>query len=173
MGFSKAFEPLEGIAPIARVAAALESREIVVVCASADLNRSKALVPNAAAFATNDQAERGMSHSLRCALAHIGWDRSIGIVLADMPFIAAETFNRVEELLDGDIDVAYPIDVRGTPGHPVLFASSARAKLEALPDGDTIRHVRDDGALHSVGVRVEDRGAFTDLDKPSDWHVPT
>jgi molybdenum cofactor cytidylyltransferase len=173
MGFAKAFEPLGGIAPVARVAATLGMREIVVVCASADLERAKHLVPMAVSFATNDSPDRGMNHSLRTGLAHIEPDRSIGVVLADMPFIAPETFERVEEVLSGDIDVAYPIGADDAPGHPVLFSARARAKLEDLPDGDTIRRVRDDVTLRSVGIRVADRGAFIDLDRPSDWHAPT
>jgi len=172
MGFAKAFTPLEGIAPLARIARTLGDREFVVVTSRADAPQAESLAPNATAYVTNDEPERGMNHSLGCALAEIAADRSIGVLLADMPWISSETLTGVETLLDGNADVAYPVDATGAIGHPVIFAASARSRLEALPDGDTIRSVRDEASLRRAHVAVADPGAFIDLDRPSDWHAP-
>ncbi len=171
MGFAKAFTPLEGVAPLARIAQTLDRREFVVVTASVDVNRARTLAPNAAAFAHNDEPERGMAHSLQCALTKISPDRDVGVLLADMPWITADTLGRVEALLGDAVDVAYPVDDAGVPGHPVLFAARCRFHLDALPEGDTIRIVRVEPSLRRANVLVRDPGAFVDLDRPSDWHA--
>ncbi|HVA29139.1 MAG TPA: NTP transferase domain-containing protein, partial [Candidatus Baltobacteraceae bacterium] len=160
-------------APLARIADTLRGRAFVVVTATTDVPQAMHLAPGAAAYVTNDEPDRGMTHSLRCALTRIAPDRAIGVLLADVPFITAQTIARIESELAPSIDVAYPTDRDGAPGHPVIFAASLRARLEALPDGDTLRALRDDPQLRRARVLIEDRGAFYDLDRPSQWHAQT
>jgi CTP:molybdopterin cytidylyltransferase MocA len=172
MGFAKVFTPLEGIAPLARVAQTLRGREFVVVAPAAHASDAQNLAPHALAYAFNDETERGMAWSLRCAMARIPAGRDIGILLADMPWVTRETLARVETLLGPAVDVAYPVDESDTPGHPVIFSARCRARLESLPEGDTLRIARDDPSLRRASAVLGDRGAFIDLDTPSDWHAP-
>jgi CTP:molybdopterin cytidylyltransferase MocA len=58
--------------------------------------------------------------------------------------------------------------VAGRPGHPVRFGARARAALDALPDGDTLRRLRDDPAFSRTTFVVEDAATQRDLDTPAD-----
>ena len=170
MGFAKAFEPLEGSPPLERITRVLEGREFLVVSASADVIRVATLAPAAFAVITNDEPERGMTHSLHLALPRIPRDRPFGILLADMPFVTGEIIASVETLLTPGIDVVFPCS-GDVPGHPVIFAPNARATVESLRDGDTLRYARDDESLRRVTVDVSDRSAFRDLNEPADWNA--
>jgi CTP:molybdopterin cytidylyltransferase MocA len=110
-----------------------------------------------------------MAHSLHLALSVIERESPFGVLLGDMPSMTEATIERTEAMLGGDVDVAFPVDSAGTPGHPVLFSARARPIVEALPDGDTLRIARDDASLKRASWRCSDRSAFLDLDVPSDW----
>ena len=112
---------------------------------------------------TNESPERGMSHSLRLADAALPNDIPIIVLLADKPLI---TKNLIEQICDSgrDADVAYPVNSRGEPGHPVFFSARARRKIHALPDGDSIRALRDDPTLTKRTLFTDDAGAYLDVD---------
>lgn len=116
----------------------------------------------------NDAPERGMSHSLALADALVG-DPAVALVvlLADTPGVDAELIERMVAAL-GDADVAFPVrdDV---PGHPVIFGPRARAAIADLPDGDTLRELRDAPRLRRVMVAVEGDAPFADIDTPHDY----
>ncbi|MFI4888491.1 MAG: NTP transferase domain-containing protein [Burkholderiales bacterium] len=110
--------------------------------------------------------ERGMSHSLRLANAAIDADDALLVLLGDMPYVT-------RGLIDGIIamgqtyDVAYPAR-KGVGGHPVLFSSTARSRIDALENGDTIKHMRDDPMLSSVRLPIDGPEAYLDIDTPED-----
>ena len=110
-----------------------------------------------------------MAHSLRLALLLIERESPFGILLGDMPTMTETTIERTKALLHGDVDVAFPVDPAGTPGHPVLFSPRARYIVEASPDGDSLRSARDDASLRRATWCCSDRSAFFDLDVPEDW----
>jgi CTP:molybdopterin cytidylyltransferase MocA len=110
-----------------------------------------------------------MTRSLLIGLERIAKDRAFGVLPADMPAMSEATIAATEALLVEDVDVAYPVDEHGLAGHPVLFAPSARAIVEALPEGDTLRRARDDASLRRATWVCTDRAAFLDLDEPADW----
>jgi CTP:molybdopterin cytidylyltransferase MocA len=168
MGFDKIVAPLRGSTLLARAVAALGEREFVVVVPSR-LAREAARVAPTARVAINDEPERGMTHSLRIGLELVARDRAFGVLPADMPEMTQATIAATELLLEGGADVAYPVDASGTPGHPVVFAARARAIVEALPEGDTLRRARDDATLRPASWLCADRSAFLDLDEPGDW----
>ncbi len=168
MGFAKVFTALpSGKAPLEGIATLLHARKAVVVVPSARVDDARRMAP-AMRVVTNDETERGMTHSLRLALSAIEKDEDFGVVLGDKPFLRAETLERLEKCLDG-FDVAYPVDAAGMPGHPVLFSRRARAIVEALPDGDTLFQARDDAMLRRHAFEVDDKGAFTDLNTREQW----
>lgn len=168
MGFAKVFTPLglDG-APLERIAALLDGRDAVVVVPPERMDDVRRMAP-AMRVVSNERPERGMVHSLRLALAAIGEGEDFGVVLGDKPFLTRATLEALERALHGH-DVVYPTSADAVPGHPVLFAASARERALRLPDGDTIFTLRDDPALRSAPVRVDDAGAFRDLDSPAQW----
>jgi molybdenum cofactor cytidylyltransferase len=168
MGFDKVVAPLSGRSPLERAVAALAGRESVLVVPSRLAREARRLAP-AARVVTNDEPERGMTHSLRLALAFVARDRDFGVLPADLPAMTARTIERTEASLASGAGVAFPVGESGTPGHPVLFAARARAVVEALPEGDTLRRARDDASLSRATWICRDQSAFLDLDEPADW----
>jgi CTP:molybdopterin cytidylyltransferase MocA len=168
MGFDKTVTPLGLRSPLARLAEALGQRRTVIVVPS-NLSDDAARIAPAACIVINREQPRGMAHSLHLALALIERESSFGVLLGDMPSMTEATIGRTEATLCGDVDVAFPVDLAGTAGHPVLFSARARSIVEALPDGDTLRIARDDASLRRASWRCGDQSAFLDLDVPSDW----
>ena len=112
----------------------------------------------------NDAPQRGMAHSLALADAAIPPDRSIVVLLGDKP-LASERLVEAVCAQGAQADVVFPRDPHsGEPGHPVLFSARARAKIAELPDGDSLRSIRDDPALVRVELSIADRGAYLDVD---------
>ena len=170
MGFAKVFTPLgTGGPPLERIARLLHGRRCVVVVPPDRLDDARSMAP-AARVVANGEPERGMAHSLRLALGEIAVGEDFAVMLGDKPFLRAETLDALEGELR-DADVAYPVASDSTPGHPVLFAAIARERALHLPDGDAIFTLRDDPALRSRRVRIDDPGAFADLDAPSEWEA--
>ena len=115
----------------------------------------------------NDEPERGMTHSFRLADARIAPDRSIAVLPADLPLANAATTRTVVEAAGG-VDVCYPVRANGTPGHPVVFSPEARKLLGELPEGDTLRALRENPALSLRALPIEDDAPYLDVDEPDD-----
>jgi molybdenum cofactor cytidylyltransferase len=172
MGFDKAIEPLDGRSPLERVTSALGAREHVVVAPSR-LGAAASRSAPRARVVSNDEPERGMTRSLQIGLQFVDRDRAFGVLPADLPEMTEATIAATEALLRADIDVAYPVDPNGVPGHPVLFAASARSVVDALPEGDTLRRARDHSSLRRATWLCSDPSAFFDVDEPADWDAAT
>jgi CTP:molybdopterin cytidylyltransferase MocA len=168
MGFDKAVTPLVTRPPLARVLEALGRRYTVIVVPE-NLSEAVGRIAPTANIVFNREQVRGMSHSLRLGLFAIERTSPFGVLLGDMPSMSEATIERTEALLHGSVDVAFPVDAVGTPGHPVLFSARARPIVEGLSDGDTIRSARDHASLQRATWRCYARSAFLDLDVPEDW----
>lgn len=169
MGFAKVFTTLGSRSPLQRIASALGEREAICVVPSDKVAAACEQAP-AMRIVPNDAPELGMARSLQLALREIERDRTVGIVLADMPFLTSPLLDALESFAGmPDADVVYPENDTGVPGHPVLFSSRARDVLERLPSGDTIRIARDDPSLTRRTLPFAHPGAYTDIDTPEDW----
>jgi molybdenum cofactor cytidylyltransferase len=116
----------------------------------------------------NPEPERGMAHSLVLANLAISPGETLVVLLGDKPLVSDRLIAEVCAALT-NADVAYPVHARsGVPGHPVVFAASARRRIAALPDGDTLHVLRDDPSLVGHAVRSEDEGGFFDVDTPGE-----
>lgn len=164
MGRQKLLLPLGGRPMIAHAIAAASAWPTVVVTGS-EVEPMLAALP--VRIVRNDAAERGMTHSLALADAAIEANGPIAILLADLPDITAADIAAVIAHYDDSIDVVVP-RYGDRLGHPVVFGPRARRKIAALPDGDTIKQLRDDPALRR---RIVDsaRGVPHDIDTPSDY----
>jgi molybdenum cofactor cytidylyltransferase len=115
----------------------------------------------------NDRPELGMTHSLK--LANQGIDSSLAIVVfpADLALIEPQNVAYVVGAA-ADADVTYPRRGDGVPGHPVVFSPRARGGIADLPDGDTIRQLRDRADLSRRILILDERWPYVDVDYPSD-----
>ena len=171
MGFAKVTTPLAGVSPIERLARVLEGRMVAVVTSEALRAACARAMPAADVF-VNDRPEGGMNASLLVANGAVEAGACLGVMLADKPFVHPQTLDRCERAFEEapDCDVLFPV-CDGERGHPVYFAPSARARLNELGTGDTLRAVRDDPHLWQVEVECDDVGVLIDLDTPAAWRA--
>lgn len=170
MGFDKAVTRSGGVAPLERIALALGERASVVVVPSRLREIAGAMMPRSL-VAANDDPNRGMAHSLRAGLQLVAAHEPFGVLLGDMPAMTEATLAQTERVLAAGADAAFPVDGGGRPGHPVLFSPRARAIVEGLSDGDTVREARDHASLVRRTWVCADRSAFLDLDVPAEWEA--
>lgn len=112
----------------------------------------------------NDEPQRGMAYSLALADRALPGDASLVVLLADKPLVTSRLISEICAQIAG-ADVAFPRHPQtGEPGHPVIFSPNARAKISLLPDGDSLRLLRDDPALVRREIATQDRGAYFDID---------
>ena len=148
-GFVSVFELIDGVSPLARVAQALGEREAFVVVPPERIDIACRQAPLALTI-VNDQPDRGLSYSLKVALAALPADRNFAILYGDVP-LRTDRLERLENAFTDETDVVYPID-GVNPGYPVLFSARARAIVATLADGDTIDQARDHADLRHVAV---------------------
>jgi molybdenum cofactor cytidylyltransferase len=160
-GGQKLLAGVNGQPMIAQVLAAVAHLPTVVV-GSPELRAHV----SGATFVENAAPERGMAHSLRLAYERVDRSHGLLVLLADMPFMTRAVVDAVVNGI-GDAAVCYP-QRAGIGGHPVLFSSQARTKIAALPDGDTLRSLRDDPTLTHIAIHIADDGAYRDVDRMSD-----
>lgn len=112
----------------------------------------------------NNDAQRGMSYSLKLADAHLAPQVWLAVLLGDKPLVTPALIRLLSKAIGG-VDVVYPAHSQsGVPGHPVFFGPRARAKMVTLQDGDTLAQLRDDPELRHRAVPTGDEGAFFDVD---------
>lgn len=170
MGFDKAVGRRGDVAPLERIAQALGKRPTVLVVPARLRALAMQMMPRAT-IVTNDEPHRGMTHSLRVGLRAVNGSSPFGVLLGDMPAMTEATLARTEALLTDDVDVAFPVDGAGMPGHPVLFSPRARRVIESLQDGDTLRQARNNASLVRASWICTDASAFLDLDVPAQWEA--
>jgi molybdenum cofactor cytidylyltransferase len=171
MGFAKATEPLAGKSPLERLGHVLEGRAVEIVTNELLKATVSALIPWAAVL-VNATPPAGMTSSLLVAHRATDPDATLGVLLADKPFVHKETLDLCERTLQAShaCDVLFPVS-GGERGHPVYFGPKARARLTEVPAGDTLKAVRDDPALQAVAVECRDAGILIDLDTPEAWRA--
>jgi molybdenum cofactor cytidylyltransferase len=118
----------------------------------------------------NSGYAEGMAGSLREGLDAIA-ERMAGalVVLADQPFVRAETMNRIISAYRGSqAKIAIP-HYEGKRGNPVLLDRSIFAEAMAL-EGDTgCRAIFRNHPEAILEVDVEDEGIVLDMDSPEDY----
>jgi molybdenum cofactor cytidylyltransferase len=164
MGRQKLLLPIDGCPMIERVLNAAVAWPVVVVAGD---EVAPALGPTALRIVRNAAPERGMAHSLRLANQVVPPDEPIAVLLADLPDISAQTIAAVIAAYDDAVDVVSPQHA-GICTHPVIFGPLARRKIADLPDGDTIKRLRDDPSLRRRIIETSAE-ALTDIDTPSDY----
>jgi molybdenum cofactor cytidylyltransferase len=169
MGRDKLSMPLAGSSSLERIGRLLVGRAVVIVCTARQLAAHASQIPFATAI-VNDSPQGGMTSSLRVALPALEGSDRLGIVLADKPLLSRSTLERLEaRAASSDRDIVYPRSRDGAPGHPVYLSPSAMKASARLPDGDTLRALREDPALSTLAIECDDPGAYFDIDTEADW----
>jgi molybdenum cofactor cytidylyltransferase len=130
-----------------------------------------ALAAEGCEVAVCERAGEGMGASLACAVRAAGAADGYLVALGDMPFVRPSTIAAVRDALAAGALLAAPY-WRARRGHPVGFAGSLRAELEALAGDEGAKRVLAVHEARLVKVPVGDPGALRDIDKPSDLAPP-
>ena len=110
------------------------------------------------------QADEGMGTVLACAIQHSADAAAWVVALADMPFIAAETYASVVDALAANNLVAP--EFSGQRGHPVGFGRQHLTHLLSLQGDSGARGLFAAGTPHLFATT--DRGVIRDIDTASD-----
>ena len=117
----------------------------------------------------SDRTALGIGASLAAGVAASRGAAGWIVALGDMPFVSPATIAAVRAALAGGALVAAPVDaVSGERGHPVGFAGALAPELMALASDEGARSVIAAHRSKLVGVVVDDRGIFRDIDTPRD-----
>jgi len=154
----------------ARHLRAESARVIAVVRPGADAT-ARALTAEGCEVVVCEKATEGMGASLACAARAAGAADGYLVALGDMPFVRPSTIAAVREALAAGALLAAPY-WRARRGHPVGFAGSLRAELEALTGDEGAKRVLAAHEARLVKVPVGDPGALRDIDRPSDLAPP-
>lgn len=120
-----------------------------------------------ARIAISEASHSGMGHSLAAGVcasrdAH-GWI----LALADMPYVSAETMQKVAEAIAAGRSIAAPVH-ESRRGHPVGFARKWYAELSCLAGDSGARALLQQHADEVTLLPCEDGGIHRDIDTPAD-----
>jgi len=162
-----------GVAIAVQAARHLKSgvSRVVAVVRPGSGQTARALAAEGCEVVVCDRAAEGMGASLACAARAAGAADGYLVALGDMPFVRPSTIAAVREALAAGALLAAPY-WRARRGHPVGFAGSLRAELEALAGDEGAKRVLAAHEARLVKVPVGDPGAIRDIDKPSDLAPP-
>ena len=144
--------------------------ESVAVVRSPNSGLAQALRAEGLRIAVCRDASEGMGRSLAAGVRATPDASGWVVALADMPFVRPATIRAVASHIDGAAAVAAPA-YRGERGHPVGFAGSFGAELQALRGDAGARAILKAHPEWVTLVEVDDRGILLDIDTQSD--LPT
>jgi len=112
------------------------------------------------------RADEGMGGTLAEASAHIPDWEGVIVALADMPWIAPDTYLKVAAQLSAK-RICVPVR-EGRRGHPVGFGSDFYAELRSLGGDTGARHLLKKYTETVFELPVNDVAIHRDIDFPSD-----
>jgi molybdenum cofactor cytidylyltransferase len=153
--------------------ATAEVEEIVLVLgASGEIirRRSAELAIKNLKIHINPDYGQGIATSLRAGLSAL--DSEVDgalIVLADQPFVRAETFRRImDQYRRSEAQIVIPTH-KGVRGNPVLLDRSVFQEVMALQGDIGCRAIFGNHADGIIKVETEDIGILLDIDNPDDY----
>lgn len=164
MGAPKLLMNVRGVPMIDRVLDACRDFETIVI-SSPEVAAHIRIRPRMKVI-RNHQPDLGMAHSFEIANAAAPSDHALLVFLADKPLVTAELANTVVKQAEtSGADVCFP-EHDGIGGHPVFFSPHARTCVEVVT-GDSLQSLRDDPRLIRVAIRLDDEGAYRDVNEPA------
>lgn len=110
----------------------------------------------------------GPSVTLALANAAIDPAMHLAVLASDLPFLDAAHVRAFVGRVPDDVDLAWPV-VAGTPGHPVLWAPNARARIAALGPEEPPARIRVQSGIRVAELPEDDDAYITDVDTPDAW----
>ena len=144
--------------------------DVVAVVRPGDDALATLLAAEGARIVVATNARDGMSSSLAAGVAALPDATGYLVALADMPWIAPATIERVARALQDGASIVAPMH-RGRRGHPVGFASAHRAALLALRGDEGARSILEAHRDAVTQIDVDDPGVLRDVDTPGDLAV--
>ena len=166
MGTAKLTLPVDGVPMLARTLATVEAAGLpLLIVTGGHAEAVRAIAGDRPTVHAHAHAE-GLAESLKAGLAAApaDWDAAL-VVLGDMPFVQAETLNRLAEALAQGAPAVVPVHA-GRRGNPAGFARSAWPRLMALTGDQGARPLLD--VLGAIEIPVDDPGIHRDIDVPAD-----
>ena len=115
-------------------------------------------------------ADQGLSRSIKAGNAAVPAGLSLILWLADLPEITKDDLLQLARAAQAAPDaIIRATTAAGKPGHPVVFASKFRAKLNTLAGDDGARDILRQHMSETIFVPLPGNRALTDLDTPEDW----
>jgi len=148
---------------------AIESQLPVVVVTTAALAplAARQLATRDIIVVTDEQAARGMGHSISCGVGERSGAPGWLVLPGDMPLVRPGTLLAVARALEQNA-VVYA-QHRGRRGHPVGFSAELYSELLMLTGDDGARRVVLRYPAH--GEEVNDPGVLLDIDTATDLQV--
>jgi molybdenum cofactor cytidylyltransferase len=143
--------------------------EIILVLGHAADDVRKTIAIQDLKVVINPEYQQGMGTSLRKGLAAVSADaRAAIIVLADQPWVRAETLNRLVVChQEGKPQILVPM-YKGFRGNPVLLDRSVFAEVQALNGDVGCRAIFGDHTEGIVKLPIDDPGILLDIDSRDD-----
>lgn len=145
---------------------------VVVTLPGSDHPRAAALAEVPVRRLPVKDADLGMAHSLRAAIAALPVTCEAALILPpDMPGILSEDLTGLvaEAQANPQALVMQAATEDGTPGHPVLFRRALFADFANLTGDQGAREIIADHAKSRLLVPLKGNRARLDLDTPEDW----
>jgi len=165
MGFDKLAARFAGEPLARRVARGLLELEPWLVTTPA-VAALVADLPGVSVIVTEPTA--GISETLALAHAAIEAEAYLAVVPCDVPFVDARKVREFVMRVPAHVDLAWPV-VGTTPGHPVVWSPKARALIPSLRVDEAPMRMRENTALHALGLDELDDAYVTDVDTPDAW----
>ena len=144
--------------------------EVVLVLGHAAESIRESVGPANVRIVVNSEYREGMGTSLRTGIAAVSPEiDAVLIVLADQPFVRAETLKRVaKEYQRTNAQIVIPM-YKGFRGNPVLLDRSVFPEMMRLTGDIGCRAIFGNHSEGIVKVAVEDMGILLDLDSKEDF----
>ncbi|MEI7537738.1 MAG: nucleotidyltransferase family protein [Betaproteobacteria bacterium] len=168
-GSDKRLHPLADGTPMALASArrlAHVCHRTIVVIRSGDTELASLLTKELVERVVCKEADQGMGRSLSCGIAASADADGWLVALADMPYIAAASYQAVLGSLQDGAKLARPM-YNGQLGHPVGFSSRYLPQLLALTDDKGGKPILDAYQADICYSTVDDSGVITDIDQRS------
>ena len=144
--------------------------EVIVVVGHKSHEITKRLTNWPVKVVLNPGYHEGMGSSIAKGLNLVDDScRAVMIVLADQPFIGSKTINLlIEAFVNKDKGIVIPV-YRGRRGHPVIFATKYRKRLQDLVDDVGGRQIIEEHEDDTFEVVIDSESINIDIDTMNDY----
>ncbi|EIJ43748.1 putative MobA-like protein [Beggiatoa alba B18LD] len=142
-------------------------KQLLVVVRPDDIELQRLLTIAGYTYVICEASTLGMGHSLACGVQASATADAWLVALADMPFIQAQTIQRLVTHLENGVALVAPY-YRGKRGHPVGFAHQFYTPLSQLTGDSGARAIIEAHITTLLPLHGDDKGILQDIDTIDD-----